>query len=357
MSVAVVTGSGGLVGSAAVRRLAGEGLEVVGIDNDMRAVFFGPEGSTGATVRRLEAECPGYRHLALDIRDGAAIRRLFAELGRDLVHVVHAAAQPAHDWAAREPETDFAVNAVGTLNLLAATLRSAPEAGFVFLSTNKVYGDAPNALPLLEAETRYVLDPAHPWAEAGIDETMGVDQVLHSLFGASKLAADVLVQEYGRYFGLKTTCLRAGCLTGADHAGVELHGFLAYLMKCTTIGRPYRVFGHGGKQVRDNLDVRDLAEAIWRALGGPARGAVYNIGGGTGANCSLLEAIELAQEIAGRRLEWTYLEEARVGDHRWWISDTGRFAADHGGWRPARSVRTILADIHAGGAAGWRAQG
>jgi len=246
----------------------------------------------------------------MDFRDNDAVNALFARLGSSIKVVVHTAAQPLHDWAAREPHTDFTVNAVGTLNLLEAARRHCPEAVFIFTSTNKVYGDTPNRLPLRELEKRWEIDPAHPYHE-GIDETMSIDQTKHSLFGASKVAADVLVQEYGRYFGIKTAVFRSGCLTGPAHTGTELHGFLAYLMKCAATGRPYRVFGYKGKQVRDNIHSHDFVEAFWQFAKAPRSGEVYNMGGSRHSNCSMLEAIALCEEISGKRLSWTYVEDNR----------------------------------------------
>lgn len=342
----IVTGSAGLIGSEAARRFHAEGLEVIGIDNDLRAGFFGREASTLPNRKRLEADLPGYRHLDLDIRDREGIDALLAELGDSLAGVIHTAAQPSHDWAARDPQTDFGVNAVGTLNLLEAQRRHAGEAVFLFTSTNKVYGDAPNRLPLIEQETRWEIDEAHPYHAQGIPEDFAIDRSMHSLFGVSKASADLMVQEYGRYFGMKTACFRGGCLTGPGHAGTELHGFLAYLMKCTATGRPYSVIGYKGKQVRDNIHSADLVEAFWQFFQAPRSGEVYNIGGGREVNCSMLEAIALCEEISGRRLEWSYREDSRLGDHIWWISDTRRFKQHYPGWGPRHGLRRILEEIH-----------
>lgn len=294
MSVAVVTGSAGLIGSEAAAYFAAQGLEVVGIDNDMRRYFFGDDASTSWNRRRLEESIPGYRHYDIDIRDQAAIDKLFAHYGSTISLVIHAAAQPSHDWAAREPATDFAVNATGTLHLLEAVRTHAPDAVFIFTSTNKVYGDTPNRLPLIEQPTRWEIDPRHTY-NAGIREDMSIDQTLHSLFGASKVAADVLVQEYGRYFGLRSVCFRGGCLTGPNHSGAQLHGFLAYLMKCAMTGTPYTVFGYKGKQVRDNIHSADLIAAFDAFFRAPRIAEVYNIGGGRESNCSMLEAITIAR--------------------------------------------------------------
>jgi CDP-paratose 2-epimerase len=347
MAVAIVTGSAGLIGAAACRRYHEEGFDVVGIDNDMRSYFFGNEASTAPSRSALEKSLSRYRHEALDIRDTAAIDRLFKELGAGIRLVVHTAAQPSHDWAAKEPHTDFSVNATGTLNLLEATRCHCPEAVFIFTSTNKVYGDTPNRLPLIEGEKRWEVDASHPYFKHGIDESMSIDQTKHSLFGASKVAADVLVQEYGRYFGMKTACFRGGCLTGPGHAGAELHGFLAYLMKCTATGRPYRVFGYKGKQVRDNIHSHDLVDAFWEFFKAPRAGEVYNMGGSRHSNCSMLEAIDLCEEISGRKLEWTYVEDNRIGDHIWWVSDVRKFQAHYPGWSYRYDLRGLLQEIHA----------
>ena len=346
MSVVVVTGAGGLVGAEAVAYFAGLGFDVVGIDNDMRSVFFGPDASTRATVRRLEAELgTQYRNLDLDIRDRSAVMDVFAAHGSAIDLVIHAAAQPSHDWAVRDPFADFDINAVGTINLLEATRRSAPEAPFIFMSTNKVYGDRPNELPLHELESRFEIDDDHPYA-VGIGEDMPIDKCLHSLFGASKLAADVVVQEYGRYFGMATACFRGGTLTGPLHAPAELHGFLAYMVRCTIRATPYTVFGYKGKQVRDALHSSDLVAAFHEFFKSPRQGEVYNIGGGRTSNCSVLEAIDMCQRIAGRELEWTYDETNRRGDHLWWISDTSRFQSHYPGWKPHYNVPRMLDEMH-----------
>jgi CDP-paratose 2-epimerase len=345
VSVAIVTGSSGLVGSEAVRLLHGKGFEVVGIDSDLRAFFFGPEASVAWNTRRLVAELPHFHHHPIDIRDESAITAVLRRYGKAIELVVHCAAQPSHDWAARDPATDFAVNASGTLVLLEAARKCAPEAVFIFTSTNKVYGDTPNALPLMEMERRWELDPTHPWSAHGIDETMSVDQTKHSLFGVSKLAADVLVQEYGRYFGMRTGVFRGGCLTGPAHSGTELHGFLAYLVHCAVSGRPYTIFGHKGKQVRDNIHSSDLVQCFWHFYRNPTAGAVYNIGGSRHSNCSVLEAIALIEEIHGTRLNYTLNETARAGDHIWWISDVRRFQRDYPAWSYTYDLRSTLREI------------
>ncbi len=353
MSVAIVTGSAGLIGSEASRYFAGLGMDVVGIDNDMRSQFFGPEASTRRQRDQLRKElAPRYRHVDADIRDTTGIEAVFREYGPDVAVVVHTAAQPSHDWAARDPHTDFGVNAVGTLNLLEATRRHAPDAVFIFTSTNKVYGDTPNRLPLVERDTRWEIDPAHPFAN-GIPESMSIDHTLHSLFGASKVAADVLVQEYGRYFGLKTGVFRGGCLTGPNHSGTQLHGFLAYLVKCAATGRPYTVFGYKGKQVRDNIHSADLIAAFDQFFRAPRAGEVYNIGGSRFSNCSMLEAIALSEEAAGRPLDWTYSDTSRTGDHIWYVSDVSKFAAHYPGWRLTYDVPAICREIFEANAERW----
>jgi CDP-paratose 2-epimerase len=356
MSVVVVTGSAGLVGSESVSFFAERGQEVVGVDNDFRARFFGADASTRWNRLALESRFPkAYTHVDADIRDTSAIDALFGRYGKRIALVIHAAAQPSHDWAAGDPQTDFTVNANGTLSLLEAARRHAPEAVFIFTSTNKVYGDAPNELPLVELETRWELDRSHP-AWGGIDESLRIDQSKHSLFGASKIAADVLVQEYGRYFSMPTAVFRGGCLTGPNHSGTRLHGFLAYLMKCTAAGQPYTVFGYKGKQVRDNIHSSDLVSAFDHVLRAPRCGEVYNVGGSRFSNCSMLEAIALCEEIAGRRLDWTYNDTNRIGDHIWYISDMAKFKAHYPGWRPQHDLRALLGEIHDKNVERWLAE-
>lgn len=348
MSVVMVTGSAGLIGAETVRRFAREGFIVAGVDNDMRARFFGDEAGTKWSRERLQAELATYRHHDVDIRDVAALDAVFSEYAGAIALVVHTAAQPSHDWAAREPLTDFGVNAVGTLNMLEMTRKHCGSAPFIFTSTNKVYGDTPNTLPLVELERRWELEASHPYAEHGIDETMSIDQCKHSVFGASKVAADVMTQEYGRYFGMKTAVFRGGCLTGPGHSGTELHGFLSYLMKCCMTGREYRVFGYKGKQVRDNIHSSDLVSAFWHVFRAPRCGEVYNIGGSRHSNCSMMEAIAMCEEIAGKRLNFTYLDENRSGDHIWWIGDVRKFQSHYPEWRYEYDIRRILEEIYLG---------
>jgi CDP-paratose 2-epimerase len=345
MSVAIVTGSAGLIGSETSKFLHEKGLDVVGIDNNLRAYFFGADGSTEWMRKSLEASLKRYRHVNADIRNQEAIETVFKEFGKGVSLVVHTAAQPSHDWAAREPLTDFTVNANGTLVMLEATRKFCPEAAFIFTSTNKVYGDAPNLLPLLEKETRWEPDPRHPYAQHGIDESMTIDQSKHSLFGASKVAADVLAQEYGRYFGMKTGTFRGGCLTGPAHSGAELHGFLAYLVKCVVIGKRYTIFGYKGKQVRDNIHSFDLVNAFWEFFQKPRAGAVYNMGGSRHSNCSMLEAISMTEEMCGRKLDYTLSDDARSGDHIWYVSDVRRFQKDYPGWKYKYDQRALLKEI------------
>jgi len=345
MRTVVVTGSAGLIGSETVKRFAHDGARVIGIDNDMRAQFFGAEASTGKTRDLLVQQIRGYEHHGLDIRDASAVLDLFKEHSGRIDAIVHTAAQPSHDWAARDPQIDFTVNANGTLNLLEAARKYCPEAPFVFTSTNKVYGDTPNRLPLQELEMRWEIQAGHEY-EPGISETMSIDYTKHSLFGASKTAADILVQEYGRYFGMPTVCFRGGCLTGPAHAGTELHGFLSYLMICTVTGRPYRVFGYKGKQVRDNIHSFDLVEAFAEFIRAPRAGEVYNIGGSRHSNCSMLEAIDLGEEISGRKLTWNYEETNRVGDHIWWIGDVRKFQQHYPNWKFRYGLREIMQEIH-----------
>jgi CDP-paratose 2-epimerase len=353
MAVAVVTGSGGLIGSESATHLIAAGWTVVGVDNDMRAHFFGPGASTAARSTELrERYADDFIHLDLDVRDAQGLDRLFAAHAKQIGLIVHTAAQPSHDWAARDPQMDFAVNANGTLNLLEAARTHCPDAPFVFCSTNKVYGDLPNSLPLEERELRLELPTDHRWYD-GIDTTMSIDASTHSLFGVSKAAADLLVQEYGRYFHMPTVCFRGGCLTGPNHQGAQLHGFLSYLMRCTIAGEPYTVFGYGGKQVRDNIHSSDLVRAFEAFAAAPREAAVYNLGGGRSSNCSMLEAIAMCEEIAGRELRWALSDVARVGDHRWWISDLSAFRRDYPGWELRHSVVDILREIHDANVERW----
>ena len=345
MSIAVVTGCSGLIGSETTRFFHSKGLDVIGIDNDMRGYFFGAESSTLWNTDLLKQTLPRFTHYAIDIRDQEAIFALFSRLGKEIVLVVHTAAQPSHDWAAREPFTDFTINANGTLTMLEATRMHCPDATFIFTSTNKVYGDAPNDLPLVERKTRWEIDETHRYYKYGIDESLTIDQSKHSLFGASKVAADVLSQEYGRYFGMRTGIFRGGCLTGPAHSSAELHGFLAYLVKCTLTGKPYTIYGYKGKQVRDNIHAADLVAAFWEFFRNPRCGAVYNMGGSRHSNCSVLEAIEIAEKLCDRELTYSLSDQARSGDHIWWISDVRKFQNDYPDWRYQYDLQTIIREI------------
>ncbi len=355
MSVAIVTGSAGLIGSESARHFAGMGMDVVGIDNDMRRYFFGAEASTSWQRQQLEKELgQRYRHVELDIRDREEIDRLVKQFGDDVRLVVHTAAQPSHDWAANEPLTDFSVNAAGTLHMLEAARQFAPEAVFIFTSTNKVYGDTPNRLPLVELESRWEIASDHTYYD-GIREDMSIDQTLHSLFGASKVAADVMVQEYGRYFGMRTACFRGGCLTGPNHSGAQLHGFLAYLVKCAAQRKPYTVFGYRGKQVRDNIHCADLIRAFDCFFKAPRSGEVYNMGGSRSSNCSMLEAIDICTQVTGNKLNWTYQEQNRIGDHIWWISSVEKFRSHYPNWSLTYDVRRIIQEIFEANRQRWTA--
>lgn len=357
MGTVLITGSAGLIGSEASLFFAGLGFDVVGIDNDMRRIFFGEDASTAWQRSFLETKLGHrYRHYNADIRNRDAVDVIVEQYASDLKLIIHTAAQPSHDWAARDPHTDFSVNANGTLNLLEAMRKHAPDAVFIFTSTNKVYGDTPNRLPLIELDKRWEIDPQHTYAN-GIREDMSVDQTLHSLFGASKVAADVLVQEYGRYFGMKTACFRGGCLTGPNHSGTQLHGFLAYLMKCAVTSTPYQVFGYKGKQVRDNIHSADLIAAFYEFFKAPRSGEVYNIGGARQSNCSMLEAIEQCEQITGRKMQWSYSEQNRTGDHIWWVSDVGKFKSHYPQWSHQYDLHRTLVEIYEANLERWEGKG
>lgn len=345
MKTAIVTGSSGLIGSETVKTLLQNGHRVVGIDNNMRAYFFGDEASTAGTTSELQDLSQNFVHEAVDIRNFDDVAAIFQKYSSDIDLIVHTAAQPSHDWAAKEPLTDFGVNATGTLHMLEATRLHAPEAVFIFTSTNKVYGDRPNELPLIEQEFRWEIDPSHAY-NIGIDENMSIDMCKHSVFGASKVAADVMVQEYGKYFGMKTAVFRGGCLTGPAHAGAELHGFLAYLMKCIVTKRPYRIFGYKGKQVRDNIHSHDLVNAFMHFYRAPRSGEVYNIGGSRHSNCSMMEAIQKGEALSGNKLDFSYLEDNRIGDHIWYVSDVRKFQGHYPDWQYEYDIDGILREIY-----------
>lgn len=312
----------------------------------MREVFFGPDASTSWSRKALESHISNYRHYDADIRDQQAIEAIFREYGSDIKLVVHTAAQPSHDWAAKEPYTDFSVNANGTHVMLESTRQFCPEACFIFTSTNKVYGDTPNSLPLVEQDLRWEVDASHPFAVHGIDESMSIDQCKHSLFGVSKVAADILVQEYGRYFGMKTACFRGGCLTGPGHSGTELHGFLSYLMKCAITKKPYTVFGYKGKQVRDNIHSFDLINMFWHFYQNPRPGEVYNAGGSRHSNCSMLEAIADCEKLSGNSMNYTLADDNRNGDHIWYVSDIRKFQEHYPDWAYRYTLEDIMQQIH-----------
>jgi len=343
MPITIVTGSCGLIGSEAVKFFCGKGHKVIGIDNDMRAYFFGPEASTQGNQKILESQ-PDYKHHGIDIRDQAAVNQIFSEYNKDIALVIHTAAQPSHDWAARDPLCDFTVNANGTLVLLEAARKYCPQAVFIFTSTNKVYGDSPNALPLVEQPTRWEIEKGHPFYQ-GIDETMSIDQSKHSLFGASKAAADLLVQEYGRYFGMKTGVFRGGCLTGPEHCGVELHGFLFYLAKCVAVGKPYTVYGYKGKQVRDNIHSYDLVNAFYHFYLKPRCGEVYNIGGSRYSNISMKEAVGYFEKVLKKKANVTYSKQNRQGDHIWYISNVNKFKSHYPEWNYVYDINRIMDEI------------
>jgi CDP-paratose 2-epimerase len=342
MKKVLVTGSGGLIGGEAVSFFSKKDFEVTGIDNDMRAKFFGEEASTSWNVNRLTKAFPSYKHVSMDIRDEKAMDALFQKNKFELI--IHCAAQPSHDWAAKEPSTDFTVNANGTLNMLENFRKHCPEATFIFTSTNKVYGDTPNRLPLIELEKRYEIQKGHQY-QNGIDESMSIDNSTHSLFGVSKAAADLLVQEYGKYFHLHTTVFRGGCLTGPMHSSTQLHGFLAYLAKCIKTGKKYTIFGYKGKQVRDNIHSSDLINAFYSVYKHPREGEVYNIGGARHSNISMLEAIEKIEHITGKKAITEYVDTNRIGDHIWYVSDVGKFKKHYPDWDFKYDGDMILKDI------------
>lgn len=342
MKKLLVTGSSGLIGSESVVYFDQKGWEVYGIDNNMRKEFFGEDGDTTWNLNRVkDSTSANFEHINIDIRDREKVLSTVEEIMPDFI--IHCAAQPSHDLAASVPFKDFDVNAVGTLNFLEATRRFVPEATFCFMSTNKVYGDAPNELELKELETRW--EYADEKYYNGIDESMRIDRCKHSLFGASKVAADVMVQEYGKYFDMKTSCFRGGCLTGPAHSAAELHGFLAYLIKCCSEGRHYRIFGYKGKQVRDNIHSLDVCRAFEAFYENPSCGEVYNLGGGRGNSISMLEAIKLAEEVTGKKMDYEYVETNRIGDHICYISDLTKMQKDFPGWGITKSIQDIFEEI------------
>jgi CDP-paratose 2-epimerase len=348
MKIALITGSSGLIGGESVEFMSSKFDLVIGIDNDMRSYFFGNDSSTNWNKSRLQDKYVNFKSYQADIRSIEAIQPIFEEYGADISLIIHTAAQPSHDWAAREPLTDFGVNATGTINMLEMTRLFCPAAVFIFTSTNKVYGDTPNYLPLIELDKRWEIDQTHAYFQNGIDENMSIDHTKHSVFGASKVAADIMVQEYGKYFGMKTGVFRGGCLTGPNHSGAQLHGFLAYLMKCAINKDHYTIFGYKGKQVRDNIHSYDLVNMFWHFYQDPKAGEVYNAGGGRHANCSMLEAIDICEEITGNKLNYSYSETNRIGDHIWYISDLSKFKTHYPEWDWTYDLKETLSEMYNG---------
>jgi CDP-paratose 2-epimerase len=346
MNIAIITGSAGLIGSEAVEFFSSKFDLIIGIDNNLRKYFFGENASTEWNKKHLEGTIQNYQHYNIDIRDYLSLENVFKEFNSDIKLIIHTAAQPSHDWAANEPLTDFTVNANGTLNLLELTRLLSPNAVFIYTSTNKVYGDNPNFLPLIELENRWEIDESHKYYTHGIDENLSIDHTKHSLFGASKAAADIMVQEYGKYFNMKTGVFRGGCLTGPKHSGTQLHGFLSYLMKCAITKEPYTIFGYKGKQVRDNIHSWDLVNMFWHFYQNPTSGEAYNAGGGRHSNCSMKEAISICEKIVGQKMNYSYSETNRIGDHIWWISDLSKFKSHYPLWNWKYKLEDILIQIY-----------
>jgi len=342
MSTVLITGSSGLIGGEAVGFFSSKFDNVIGIDNNMRSYYFGKDSSTTWNKIRLEKKYPNFSSENIDIRSYEDLEKLFKNYSSNIKLIIHTAAQPSHDWAAKEPLTDFSVNATGTVNLLELTRIYCKDSVFIFTSTNKVYGDTPNLLPLKELDKRWEIDSSHNYFKEGIDEKMSIDHSKHSVFGASKVAADVMVQEYGKYFNIKTGVFRGGCLTGPNHTGAELHGFLAYLMKCTLTKSHYSIFGYKGKQVRDNIHSYDLVNMFWHFYNDPKCGEVYNAGGSRHSNCSMIEAIELCEKITGNKMNYSYLEKNRSGDHIWYISNVSKFKEHYPKWYYEYNLEDIL---------------
>jgi len=349
MKVALITGSAGLIGSQACDFFSKKGYKIIGIDNDMRSYFFGESSSTKDSLNSLKSKINDYKHYDIDIRDYSKLEEIFKEYSSDIEIVIHTAAQPSHDWAAKEPLTDFSVNATGTMNMLEVTRLNCPKATFIFTSTNKVYGDTPNYLDLVETDTRWELNKETfklnycLGSDASINENMSIDNTKHSVFGASKVAGDIMCQEYGKYFGMNVGIFRGGCLTGPNHAGAELHGFLSYLVKCIVHNKPYTIFGYKGKQVRDNIHSWDLVNMFWEFHRNPKKGEVYNAGGGRSNSTSILEAIDTINEVAGTNWSnYTISEKNRIGDHIWYISDLTKFKRDYPNWNITISLQETI---------------
>jgi CDP-paratose 2-epimerase len=346
MNITLITGSAGLIGSESVNFFSKKFDLIIGIDNNMRKYFFGDNASTQWNKEKIIKNINNYKHYDIDIRNINELEKIFKLYNKDIKLIIHTAAQPSHDWAAKEPFTDFTINANGTLNMLELTRNYCNNSIFIFTSTNKVYGDNPNFLPLIELDSRWEIEEKHPYFKNGIDENLSIDHTKHSLFGASKVAADIMVQEYGRYFGLKTVVFRGGCLTGPNHSGTMLHGFLSYLMKCAVTGNPYTIFGYKGKQVRDNIHSYDLINMFWHFYQNPREGEVYNAGGGRFSNCSIIEAIKLCEEIVGKKFNYNYFDTNRIGDHIWWISDLSKFQKHYPNWYWKYNLNDTLIQIY-----------
>lgn len=343
MKVVIITGSCGLIGSESVKFFSKKKYLIIGIDNNLRKYFFGKDGNTDWQLFNLK-KIKNYIHYSCDIRNFDKLKKIFKKYNKRIVSIIHCAAQPSHDWAAREPLTDFSINATGTLNLLELTRQYANKSKFIFLSTNKVYGDKPNKIKLVEKKKRY--EPANKIYKAnGIGEDMSIDNSKHSIFGSSKVAADILVQEYGKYFNLNTVCFRGGCLTGPSHSGAELHGFLSYLVKCCLKGKLYKVYGYKGKQVRDNIHSSDLVNMIWEFIKKPSRGEVYNVGGGIKNSCSILEAINLIENITKKKMKYKIIKQNRIGDHIWYITNLKKFKKSYPNWKLKYSLKKIISEI------------
>ena len=346
MDIALISGSSGLIGGESVEFFSKKFDKVIGIDNNLRSYFFGENGDTEWNKKRILEANSNFDSRSIDIRNIEELQIVFEEFGKDIKLIVHTAAQPSHDWAAKEPLTDFRVNAVGTINMLELTRLHCPNAVFIFTSTNKVYGDTPNFLPLVEQEKRWEIVESHPYYKDGIDEFMSIDHSKHSVFGASKVAADIMVQEYGKYFCMNTGVFRGGCLTGPNHSGAQLHGFLAYLMKCAITKDHYTIFGYQGKQVRDNIHSWDLVNMFWHFYQNPRQGEVYNAGGGRYSNCSMQEAIELCERISGNKMNYNYAENNRIGDHIWYVSDVNKFKSHYPNWNWTFDLEQTLVEMY-----------
>ena len=344
MSIALITGSCGLVGSQSSIFFSGKGFQIIGIDNNARKLFFGKDGDISWLRRKLKQNVKNYQHFSYDIRNYHFLEKIFKKYKKEIKVIIHTAAQPSHDWAKNKPYIDFDINAKGTLNLLELTRLYCPHAPFIFMSTNKVYGDNPNSLPLIEKKTRWEIKKSHKF-HSGIDETMSIDNCTHSFFGTSKSYADLIVQEYGRNIGLKTACFRAGCITGPNHSGAKLHGFLSYLVKASLKQKEYTLIGYKGKQVRDNIHSQDLVECFWQFFKNPGFGEVYNTGGGRYSNCSVIEALDLIEKISGFKIKRKILKQNRVGDHIWYISSMRKFKKNYPQWKQKFTTKKIIEEL------------